>query len=455
MSGRSLTTRLLIGLISAQTIAIMLAMLIFPMVAPFTSFNEIAAASFRQRIQASLSRGADGVPALDPSLALTDYLRNRPRARFAVLSVDRDRLVTGSDEALGSRLLQLRPLFPRPGDSLSTGQSESDAIVIASTASPELGRLAFAMSGNDFQLEDVPNIAASFLPAALPAYGPVIFGALVLAPLVVTMITRPLRRLASEAASIAPGALGRRLDESDLGPELRALARSINAALTRIEDGVTRQRLYAANAAHELRTPIAILGIHVDDLPDGVGKAALEADVLRVRTLVEQLVTVARLGQNHVAMNEEVDLLKLAQDVVADRAPIAIRNRREIALEAKGSAGVFRGNRQAMFSAVANVLDNAVRAEPEGGVVLMVVQGDHVIEVIDHGPGIAPEDAGLIFEPFWRKSDATPGSGLGLAIVREIADRHGVTVGVAETPGGGATFRFNFSPARRMASSSG
>ena len=158
-------------------------------------------------------------------------------------------------------------------------------------------------------------------------------GALVLIPLVVRMVTRPLRRLAAEADLVSHGSLQLRLGEEGLGAELQALVQAINEALARIEEGVARQRLYAANAAHELRTPIAILSLRVDELPASDVKARLQFDIARIQTLVEQLVTVARLGQNHVAMDERVDVVQLLRDVVADRAPIAYRAGREIELE--------------------------------------------------------------------------------------------------------------------------
>jgi signal transduction histidine kinase len=91
-------------------------------------------------------------------------------------------------------------------------------------------------------------------------------------------------------------------------------------------------------------------------------------------------------------------------------------------------------------SVVDNLVDNALRAEPVNRPVVRVAQRS-ILEVIDHGEGVAREDRRMIFEPFSRKSETTPGAGLGLAIVREFVDLHGGEVSVEETPGGGATFR--------------
>src|SRR5208337_3593594 len=208
-------------------------------------------------------------------------------------------------------------------------------------------------------------------------------------------------------------------------------------------------------AAHELRTPISVLGLRVDQLPASDLKARLQLDVARIQTLVEQLVAVARLGQTHVAMDELVDIVQLLRDVVADRAPVAYRAGREIELDTTPVTWPFRGNRQALFSALANVIDNAVRAEPSKGVVVVRLADDGEVEIVDHGAGVRPEDRALVFEPFWRGATTEPGAGLGLAIVKEIADRHHIAVSVEDTEGGGATFRFDFQLAIHPASPDG
>jgi signal transduction histidine kinase len=91
-----------------------------------------------------------------------------------------------------------------------------------------------------------------------------------------------------------------------------------------------------------------------------------------------------------------------------------------------------------------NLIDNALRAEPSKGSVVVRIDSDKIVEVIDHGEGIAAADREMIFEPFWRKSESSPGTGLGLAIAKEIVDAHGGRIWVEDTPGGGATFKLAF-----------
>lgn len=101
----------------------------------------------------------------------------------------------------------------------------------------------------------------------------------------------------------------------------------------------------------------------------------------------------------------------------------------------------MHGDRRALGCIVANLIDNALRAEPEKGTVQVRVKPGATIEVIDHGEGVTPEDRERIFEPFWRKSEATAGTGLGLAIVKDLVEAHGGHIVVVDTPGGGATFK--------------
>jgi signal transduction histidine kinase len=447
---RSLTSRLLAALVGAQAIAILISMFAFPMFSPLMTYDDIADTTFRAQITAALRPAPDGGLAVAPAAALTGYIDRRPGAAFAVYRPATGTLAAGSDPELGQWVEALHGFYPSYNGNLKSARPDGRPGAVIVTVQPSrFGALVMVTTGNAFHAEDIYSVLRQFMRIFLPAYGAVIFAVLVIVPLIVSLITRPLRRLTGEASKISPGLPGHRLSCEGLAPELLALTMTINAALIRIEEGVAKQRLYAANAAHELRTPIAILAIHIDSLPETPLKARLQLDTVRIGTLVEQLVTVARLGQNSVVMDDDVDLVAIARAVIADRAPIAFRNGRELAFETERAALKLRGNAAALASAIANVIDNAIRAEPESGTVLVRLSEHGYLDVIDHGGGISPEDVPLIFEPFWRKSEKTSGTGLGLAIVREIAERHGIRVGVHATQGGGATFRFRLEEAIR------
>ena len=167
----------------------------------------------------------------------------------------------------------------------------------------------------------------------------------------------------------------------------------------------------------------------------------IKRDARRIQTIVEQLLIAARISSRESALNEQVDLGETILAMVADYLPLVIESRRRIEYEPPPQPALVKGNRRALECIVANLIDNALRVEPEGGTVLVRVSEVSRIEVIDHGPGVRPEDRERVFEPFWRKDETTPGTGLGLSIVRELVETLGGTVAIDATPGGGATFR--------------
>lgn len=128
-------------------------------------------------------------------------------------------------------------------------------------------------------------------------------------------------------------------------------------------------------------------------------------------------------------------------NLVADYTPLMIENKRRIAFEGPESPTVVKGARWALECVVANLLDNALRAEPEGGAVQVRVLPMGALEVIDHGAGVALSDREKIFEPFWRREREGAGVGLGLSISKRLVERMGGSIFVKDTPGGGATFR--------------
>ena len=216
----------------------------------------------------------------------------------------------------------------------------------------------------------------------------------------------------------------------------------MNSALERVKEGVARQRRFTANSAHELRTPIAILRGRVDKLEDIPLKDDIQRDVHRIQTILEQLLVLAQIEERGAAVSPPVlDLGDTVLSVTADYMPIALSNDRHLAFEAPPIPVFVHAYRWAIESVVMNLIENAVRAEPVGGTVLIRIKADAIIEVTDHGDGIAPLDREIIFEPFWRKDEKKPGTGLGLAIAKELVDKHHGCLWVEETAGGGATFK--------------
>jgi two-component system, OmpR family, sensor histidine kinase MprB len=232
--------------------------------------------------------------------------------------------------------------------------------------------------------------------------------------------------------------------------ELTRLARSFNSTLDALERSVEAQRHLVADASHELRTPIASLRANIQTLgeADRLPESELEslrADIVEeldeLTALVADIVELAR-GSKRDELADDVRLDRIVE-AVADRARVRAGDR--IALHVNAAPTVVRGEPQRIQRAVANLVDNAVKWSPAGGVVELELK-DGELSVRDHGPGFAEADLPHVFERFFRAEGARglPGSGLGLAIVRQAAEAHGGFAAAGNASGGGALLRVSF-----------
>nr|WP_255608459.1 HAMP domain-containing sensor histidine kinase [Methylosinus sp. Sm6] len=254
----------------------------------------------------------------------------------------------------------------------------------------------------------------------------------------------PLRAAAREVGGIDLDSVGRGVHIEQVPAEIRPFVDAIDAALVRVAASAARMRRFTANAAHELRTPLAVMRARIENAAASPLRSDLLDDSSHLQTLVEQMLVTIRLSENRALRDESIDLAKAVRGVVAGFVLLAVQRGRSLAFEEGEADIVVRGNRRAIECVVSNLVDNALRAEPVGGTVLVRVGADASVTVADHGEGVASADRERIFEPFWRKSEETSGSGLGLAIARELMESIGGRIEVEDTPGGGATFALSF-----------
>ncbi|MFN4275407.1 MAG: ATP-binding protein [Ferrovibrio sp.] len=250
----------------------------------------------------------------------------------------------------------------------------------------------------------------------------------------------PIRELSLRARQIGPETRNLRLPTHGVPEEILPLPVAINSALDRLEQGFEIQRRFTANAAHELRTPLAVLTARLAELPDDANTRRLAEDIGRMNRLVNQLLQVSRL-EGAMLKIEPTDLNWIAETVVGFLAPPTIGAGKSVALTASSSPVLVNASPDALENALRNLVENAIAHTAPGTEVMVIVLPDGSIAVRDHGPGVPVEQRKHIFERFWRGRDRQhPGAGLGLAIVSETMRSHGGQVSVSDAPGGGAEF---------------
>jgi two-component system, OmpR family, sensor kinase len=318
---------------------------------------------------------------------------------------------------------------------------------------------------------------------------------------------RPLVEIEETAGEIADGHLNRRVPERDPRTEIGSLGRSLNIMLSQIETAFhereqseaaahqseERMRRFIGDASHELRTPLTAIrgfaeyyrqrgglvahwdreeaasasageagagapalggGLTPDDLDRIMQR--VEKEAARMGLLVEDLLLLARLDQQRPLARQPIDLLSLAADAVHDARLLAPARTIDLSVQ-PGAAFLVTGDEPRLRQVIGNLMSNALTHTPDGSPIEVSIgsgtldprlpdSGPAVtLDVTDHGPGMAPEQAHRVFERFYRADQArtrtTGGSGLGLAIVRGLVAAHGGIASVRTAPGQGATFR--------------
>ena len=277
--------------------------------------------------------------------------------------------------------------------------------------------------------------------------------------LLVQRALRPVERMSQTAEQISVQDLNARLPVAPTGDALQGLSISLNHMLTRLRDSVNTSRRFLADASHELRTPLTIIK---GELQQIVGAETCEPEVrerigsvleevARLEHLVSGLLALSRLDAGD-AQRESVDvnLGALAASTV-DQMRLVAEDRGVQLIPSDLPAVTVRGDRGRLKQVIVNLLDNAIKFTPRGGVVSLRTEqrdGSGVLEVRDSGIGIPAPALAHVFDRFYRVDEARSredgGAGLGLSIVRSICGAHGVEIEVESAPGAGSCFRLRF-----------
>jgi len=247
-------------------------------------------------------------------------------------------------------------------------------------------------------------------------------------------------RAAQQAEAIHLGHPKQRLDLADMPRETVAFASAINGLIERVGNLVQSQKIFIASAAHELRTPLAVMLLELEKI-DHPRARRLNADVTGMTTSVNRLLVLARLEAAQPPELVDVDLGELAEETIDRLQAIAEAHKIELCL---GEPQKLRGDPIAIREALRNLLENAVKHTPAGTSIRLTVGPETTVTVEDSGPGLAVEIANQLFEPFRKGNTSAEGAGLGLAIVRQAVALHRGSIQVGRSALGGALFKLRF-----------
>jgi signal transduction histidine kinase len=286
---------------------------------------------------------------------------------------------------------------------------------------------------DDIVTEFLPHIAWVIVPIMLVLVGIdlVIFGGAL----------HPLVEASTLAQCISPARTDLRLPVARMPREVAPLVLAVNEALDRLEHGFITQREFLADAAHELRTPLAILRAEVEALADHHATADLLRDVDGMTRIVGQLIDIAESDSLMIKAGDRADVRSVCAEVAEFMAPIAVVQSKNVAVVGATGAVWVEGNRSALYRAIRNLVENAITHTAPNTTVEIAVGEDGTVVVSDEGTGVPADQRELIFQRFWRGDRRHTGStGLGLAIVSRIVKAHGGSVDVRDGPVRGAVF---------------
>jgi two-component system sensor histidine kinase QseC len=243
--------------------------------------------------------------------------------------------------------------------------------------------------------------------------------------LTIARLMRPLRDVSAQVAGITPQALDARLNEARVPLEIRPLVQSFNGALERLARGFRLQQEFLAAAAHELKTPLALIRAQIETEPSLVSRAPLLKDVERMARQVQQLLHLAEASEPQNYRFGQVQPQALLAEAGTYLQRLADAAGVRVVLQVAADLPPWEADHGALFTLLKNLLENAIQHAPRGSVV-RVQAGPGELCVSDEGPGVPEADLPQLFTRFWRGANRRDeGAGLGLSICQQIAQAHG------------------------------
>jgi len=256
---------------------------------------------------------------------------------------------------------------------------------------------------------------------------------------------QPLRQLSEQAARTAPENGHKALCIDQAPSEVQPLVASVNTGFERLVEAVEVQRRFTANAAHELRTPAAVVQAGLERLSPSDDVLVLRGETERMGRIIGQLLSLARLEALDGMARGKLDAARIVRRAAEPLADLASAAHVRLAFEVEQEPVQVLATEEAITEIARNLVENAIGHAPADSEVTIGLSRCGLLSIADHGPGIPKDHRNHLFERFWRGSwTSRPGSGLGLAIVAEACQRIGATVQCLSPPGGGARFDVQF-----------
>lgn len=425
---------------------IALAVVVFNAVAVFAYYGLDRRALETEVIERQMSRLEEGVHGMPPRIepGARALFEDHP-THYAFALVDQDGHILDAENAgmIPSQATETGLFAQNWTTRLRT--SEGQLLVAAHKIDDREDqlRLIFVMTGDPGRLM-LSALAAEF---AQHIWLPILPVALILIASNALMIRRglePVALAAEWARGIRPGLPAPAMPAGSLPAEITDLVGATQRSLQRLNTALAAEKRRAAEAAHALRTPVAVLVARLDALPPGEITERLRADLAALARTVNQVLASARAEALNVADDMRTDLGRVAGSVTAALAPFAYGRGMDLSLRVAEAPVVAIADADGVEVALSNLVENAILHAGRGHIEISVGPGPQ-IRVRDEGPGLPPGGGRRLFEPFWRGADAPAGgSGLGLAIVDRLQQAQGGYVSARSHQGGGAEFVLSF-----------
>lgn len=436
MNSTSLRWRFTFGFIVLQLCAIAVSLtLVLYLASGIAPEGAIPSIWVSEQIAESIGLGPNGKAVLVPTNSLSATLEEWPSLWFVVELPGGEIITQGQvPENIAANISFLRAfrsaeLHGYIGEPKSVARLER-LTTVAGEASIFAGGVSMSLHGVIVWLGNAAIAVPAAILAALTLIG---------VPWVTRWSLHSFNDLTARLNTIDFDARGAVVDLHGLPGEVLRVVDGINKALRRLDNGFETTERFFVNAAHELRTPIAILQVRIGTLPPGEEKSHLQNGIKRLAAITNQLLDIEKYRQKP-PRKIRVDLNSVVSKVVADLAPFAIAEGYEISFDSKAKQVFLIGDPSALESAFANLVRNAIQYGGKSGEICVGIEVDGSVRVSDQGEGIATDKHARIFEPFYRINPHGYGAGLGLSMVHDIVTSHGGFIELKSSLGAGSTF---------------